>query len=397
MSQDSPLDPCKEFFLRLPSPLTVFANSEQIARLTDAAGAEWLDHTILSAIDLSAPLPTDDLLRGQIVVLQVDANAPASLERVKQLRASHPDIVQIAALANADARLVRTLLREGVADVVDLPLDPEEILQAGLAAMEDKAQSENTRTRRAPLIAVTRAEGGGGATTIATHLAHRLASDNGSCCLFDLDIQFGRVSEVLGLHPRRTLSDLLEAGERLDEAFLRSVCTEMDDALSIVAAPQDIAPLESLDSAHLLDALGCAMMSFDHVLLDMPSNLTNWALSLLARSDAVILLCDQTVSSLRQARRRIDLFRSVGIDPSAILVVVNRVERKMFSTIGIADVERALSQSVFAKVALDNASVSAAQDQGILVDRIKPKSAFNSDIAQLAEQLCVRLEASRAP
>lgn len=396
MTHDTPLELGKDFALQLPSPLAVFAAGEQIEALKGAKGVSWLGDAQLLPTPLEAAIPTHDLAEGRIIVIEADPAVPASIERVRKVRSTRPDLVVIVALGNADVRMVRTLVRGGVADVVGLPLDAEEILQAAVAILEVSLQEARREVHLAPIIAVTRAAGGGGATTAVTHLGRSLA-EGATCCIFDLDVQYGRVCEVLGLRPRLSLADLLEAGDRLDAAYLRSVVTDAGEGLSVIAAPPDILPIEAVDGARLHEALELACREFDYVLIDMPSNLTNWSLSVLARADGVVLLCDQAVPSLRQARRRIDLFRKVGIDRANVLVVINRATRKLFGAIGMDDVERALGQPVFGRLPLDAQALTAAQDQGLLLNRAKPKSPFVADMHGLAAALRSRLQAVQSP
>ncbi len=101
----------------------------------------------------------------------------------------------------------------------------------------------------------------------------------------------------------------------------------------------------------------------------------------------LVLVVELGISSLRQARRRIDLFRSVGIEEQHIKIVVNRVEKRLFRTIGLDDVSETLGLPVFSSIALDAPTVSVAQNQGLLADEIRGKSKFVSDIATLGDQL----------
>ena len=104
-------------------------------------------------------------------------------------------------------------------------------------------------------------------------------------------------------------------------------------------------------------------------------------------ANSVVLVVELTVASLRQAQRRLELLRSVGIEDDAIQVVVNRVESRLFRTIGVDDVAKTLHHPVAGTVALDAPAVSAAQNQGMLVGRFARKSRFAADIARLGEAL----------
>ena len=386
----------KEFRLQSAVPLTIIATDEHVERLKASTAADWIGGTTYHAIDLDGSIREEHLNSSEIVIVQMDPSVPESMGRIGKIHALRPDMQIIVALDHADMRLVRTLVREGVSDVVSLPLQPEEILQAALAILEVRNKRSVTDGR---LISVTRAIGGTGATTLVTHLARHFAQDGagaGNCCIIDLDIQFGRVAEVLGVSPKRNLGDLLEAGDRLDGAFFKSIAVESEHGVAVLAAPQEIAPLEAIDPAQLRRILDIARQEYEFVFVDLPSNLANWTLSLLAQSDLIVMLVEQSIPSLRQARRRIDLFKSVGLNTRNIEVVVNRIERRLFSTISLADVAQALGVDVTAGLALDAQNIPVAQDQGVLVDRVRSKSRYAQDVAELAQVLRDRLEAVRA-
>ena len=54
-------------------------------------------------------------------------------------------------------------------------------------------------------------------------------------------------------------------------------------------------PLESLTSDQLLDIVEIAAREFGTVLVDLPTNWTNWSLSLLARSDLILLVTQMSI------------------------------------------------------------------------------------------------------
>lgn len=388
---NTPLYPRKDQRLRLPAPLTVIAASEHIDALMAEADAPWLEDVALVPLGLHDVITSAHLADAGILVVQIDPAVPASMQRIERVRQLRPDLPQVVALESANVGLVRTLLREGVADVVSLPLSFEELLQAAVAVVESRAPQPQARDTLAPLVAVARTPGASGATTLATHLGARLARDGARICLLDLDIQTGRAAEVLGLQPRRSLTDLLDAGIRIDQAMLQSVVEQHSSGLALVAAPQDIGPLEAIDSEQLHNAVELARKSYDYVLMDLPTGLTNWSLTMLAEASAIVMMVEQNLGSLRQARRRLDLMWSVGIDRKHISIVVNRVERRLFGSIGLADVAEALGHDVLCAIRADAQNLGIAQDQGLLVHEVRSKSPYSADIDKLADALRLKL------
>jgi pilus assembly protein CpaE len=119
----------------------------------------------------------------------------------------------------------------------------------------------------------------------------------------------------------------------------------------------------------------------------MPANWANWTLSVVAQSDLVILVVNLTIASLRQGTRQLHLLRSQGVDSAKIVVLVNRVEQRLFKTIDLEDAAKALGHPVKLSVHNDYASMSAANNQGVIVNELNRKSKVVRDFKAIAEQL----------
>ena len=244
----------------------------------------------------------------------------------------------------------------------------------------------------APYIAVMKTLGGSGATTVATHLAASLgASSGGTACVIDLDLQAGDASSYLGCTPRLTLTDLLDAKERLDEDLLQSVACDGGAHVEVIAAPADIVPIESVDFDELVRVITLARRNYDYVVVDLPATLTNWSLSAIYAANMTVMVGNLSVPSLRHAKRQIDFLLSMGISRDAIQVVLNRAEKGLFKTISKGDAESALKHSVLATIADDAALLRAAQDQGQLAEAVQRRSRFVKDVHHLADQIVDRL------
>lgn len=372
------------------SRLLVVASSDHIGPLSAASAVAAIPGLQILALDRGEPVPEEALSDTSLLVVEVDPTDRASMQRVGDIRERHADLPLVAAINDASVSLVRTLVRQGITDVVTLPFDLDELLQVSLDAVSRRKTAADSETVLAPLVAVVRSLGGCGATSIATHLAADLAAhaDTGrGAVIADLDLQFGSVADYLGVKPRGSLADLLGVGDRLDEDLLRSVAGDAGHGVGVIAAPETIMPLESVETDDLLRLIRLLRQQYDYVALDLPANWTNWTLSSVLAADAIVLVVELTVASLRQAKRRLELFHSVGVDERAVQIVVNRVEKRLFRTIDLDDVARTLKHPVLGSVSLDGAVVSAAQNQGTLVGELQRKSRFVADIARIGEKL----------
>lgn len=379
--------PPSDGFLRLNCKIKLVISEEEFLR-SSLSRDEFSDLSFeLVHLEPGAPVPADAVGDAELLVVELRGDDPRSMQRLTALRARHPGLPLVVAMRDADLAITRALIRQGVGDVIALPIQRAEFDDAVHNLLAVNAKSETRDAGLAPVIAVAQSVGGIGATTIATHLAHYLGGVGPrGCCLIDLDLQFGNAASYLGRSSTLTMDDLLDAGQRVDGELLRTVAAG-DGTVAVVAAPEKIAPIEAVDVEQLMRILDLARRQYDHVVLDLPGNWANWTLSAIDKADMILLVVDLSIGSLRQARRRITLFEETGIDASRIRIVANRIEKRMFRTISVQDAADALHYPVFATVHSDYAVVQSAQDQGVLVASVARKNRVATDLAALAEQV----------
>ncbi|MBL0925054.1 MAG: AAA family ATPase [Sphingomonadaceae bacterium] len=372
------------------SVLLVLSEAEMVAAQLDAVDAGAMP-ILLNTLPVDAEIPVSALANASILVLEVSPGYPASLERLSAVRDLYPRLPVIAAVRDANLPLVRTLLKQGVRDVVGLPLPHAELVEM-LKEISAELQAElSSEVQQGQLVTIMKSIGGVGATTVATHLASELAARNTGrgVCVFDLDLQFGDAASYLGLSNQLSIADLLEAGSRIDGELLRSVVTTTPQGLNVIAAPADMMPIEAVNADQILRIIDLARQEFDFVVIDLPTNWTNWALSLVARSTAIFLIVELSVASLRQAKRQLQLLDNQGIRGDHVNIVANRVEKRLFRTIDLESAAQALGHPVELSIHNDYPLVRAAHDQGVLIQQIRAKSKIVGDIANFLPRLGV--------
>ena len=167
--------------------------------------------------------------------------------------------------------------------------------------------------------------------------------------------------------------------------------------LNIIAAPNDMMPLETIDTDQICEFVDIAAREYSTIFLDLPSNWTNWSLSLAARSDLVLLVTELTVPSLRQARRQLNLLTQQGAGDVDVRIVLNRFEKGLFRALRTDDAVQVLGRAIDYTVANDFAVVSAALDQGVLFSEIKARNRVTRDLAILAEGISRHLQGGVNP
>jgi pilus assembly protein CpaE len=352
----------------------------------------------LSILPTTDWINPEELAGSAAAIIQVDADTSASVKRFEKL-ARVVSTPLIAASYDPPLALVRSLLRVGAHDVIPLPLGVDEV-EAALAPLTTELQEQQAEeaTTHAKLVTVIKSVGGVGATALLSQLALRFARKEAGfereACLIDLDVQFGDAAFQLGVRPRLTLADLLDAGTRLDGALLRATTVMHPSGLKLIAAPPQMMPLEALSSDHLLEIVDVATHEFGTVFVDLPTNWTNWSLSLVARSALVLVVTELTVTALNRARRQLDVFESQQLEVD-VRIVINRYDKSMARTVSLAAARKALGRDIDYLVGNDYRLMRSAIDRGLPIDEIQRKSALAKDLDGLDAGIAAALGLER--
>ena len=375
----------------LPEQVFVFARPDALDGLDSLA-----ETVTLVEINPSQALPAELVEQARIAVVEVDPSDRRSISRLDTLRAARPDLAIIAGLPQVDLSITRLMLRKGIGDVVAMPFTVDELLTAVLEVereLGDAPQEQDVQL--APVIAVQKCVGGAGATTLATHLADAMSRELGRdarACVIDLDLQAGDVASYLETGSKKSLIDLVEAGARLDDELFKSVAVAGRKTFDVIAAPTDIVPIEEIELGALNAVVALARRKYDVVLFDMPASLTNWAMSTLLAADAVLLVGNSSIASLRQVKRKLQLLQGFDYRPDRVAIALNNEASGMFKKLDRRGIEDALRHSIAGVVHSETQLIEQPQAQGVLVRDVQRKSRFASDIEALADHLLALVE-----
>lgn len=336
-------------------------------------------------------LPAGSLDGAQAVVVELDPESDASWRRLEKIIGLGQGIPVAAAMASPNHADMRRCVRLGTSDVLPLPLSEREL--AGVLEHMGRSLGGAVHAPRKTgrVIGFLKSVGGVGATALLTQAACLLAQQEQplgrEVCLLDLDIQFGNAALYLGLAPKLSFEELRDAGDRADAALLRDVATHHSSGLQVIAAPPAILAPDALTEPQLHDLLDLVAGEFPTVLLDLPAVWTDWSLAAIARLNALCLVTELSVPSLRHARRQIEHLRLSGIGGVPLHVIANRVERGFWKPIGLEDAAQSLGHGICAAIGNDFRTLSAAINQGVPLSSIKRNSRIERDLAALLTQL----------
>lgn len=347
----------------------------------------------LAAFAANAPL----IRRTDIAVVEIDPDDSKALGAL-ELFASGPGarMPVVAAVHDLTISATRRLLRSSITDVLPIPFSLEELGQAIESGRERITQARTGQgpARMAHIVAFQGALGGIGTSMIATQAAQLWARDR-SVLLIDLDVQRGNAALYLNLKPRLTIADLIEADDRLDGEFLRMVAERHQTGLSVIAAPADMNPMDSLTPEFMDRLMDQAAQQYDLVVLDMPGLWMDWTAAAMQKADVIALVTQMTVSGVQQGRRQLDVLDANNLG-DRVRLVMNRMVPGLFGKYDMADAEAVLRHRVHFALANDFPTVSAALDEGRSLSQIKVKARIEKEIRAMATTLLDEMTAMGA-
>jgi pilus assembly protein CpaE len=387
-------------------PATVDSTALRVTIVLNAATAARLDATCLAFPDtdlrvhggtLASFVANGPALRWtDVLICQISPENPRDFEQFD--RFVHDNVGRlpvVAAVRDLSVAVTRRVLRSAAIDVLPIPFTPDELHQAIETGRDARSKvPSNQQPRGGRVVAFVGALGGVGTTTLATQAAMIWASTR-RVCLIDLDVQFGNAALYLNQRPQLSLADLIDAGDRLDIEFLRSVAAPHPTGLQVIACPPDIMPLDALTPEFVDKLLDVAAQAYDIVIVDLPGAWTNWSLGALQKSDIICLISGLSVPGVHQAKRQLELIDANGLGERT-KVVLNRVITPLFGKTDVSATEAALRRKVHFAIANDYPTVSSAIDEGRSIAAIKLKSRVEKDVRALVASLAtlVSIEAT---
>jgi pilus assembly protein CpaE len=330
----------------------------------------------------------------RMVLLGPSYSEGTAMDEVRTLHNEDPSLLVMLVAESVTSDLLRQAMRSGVSDVIEVPLDEQKVEEAIERFAHDvlKRPKSAAGTPSAPaapeegetgrVVTVWSAKGGSGTTVVSTNLALLLNRiPDKKVVLVDADLQFGDVCLVLQLEPKFTMVNAAHELHHLDSELLESLLTEHPSGLKVLAAPLEPAFADDITTAGLMHMIEILQENYDYIIVDTASMLDELILSLVEKSDQVLMVVDMDLPSVKNAKLALDTLRLLKFSTGAVSLVMNRSNSR--SKLDNKEIEAALKISIDAAVPSD-ALVAASVNEGRPVVESEPKSKVAKGLESVA-------------
>lgn len=273
-----------------------------------------------------------------VVVAGPSVGGPEGMRGLRRLRMQLPQASVVLAFDRWRTSSLRETVRTGAVDILRLPVPDEVLLEALEEALEVRWASPAMPIReqrrpsdaRGAVIAVVSATGGCGKTFFATNVAYHIQSKlKKRTCLIDLDLQFGELSTALRLKPKATIAHLLAADGTAEDLprRLQDALALHETGIQVLAAPDEPADADGIESAEVAKVIEAARSRFDYVVIDTPAALSEAVLVSLEQADQIFAIATLDLPSVRNLGVLLSTFKQLKVPAERVQLVLNKVER----------------------------------------------------------------------
>ena len=323
----------------------------------------------------------------QLVIIDATETEPSEAPLLERLGRQYPAAHLMLLTDQHHPDLLIHAMRAGVREVLQLPL----VHRSFHEAMDRiSAAAGVSGLRDGKILAFIACKGGSGATFISTNFGYALATLAAKkVLLIDLHGQFGDAAlYVSDQKPSMTLSDVCAQIARVDGPFLDSCVVHVTPGFGVLAAADDAAYAKEAKPEHIDTILRVARQHYDYVLLDVGRQIDAVSLRALDVTDTIYPVLQLALPDIRDARRLLDIFRSLGYVLDHIRLIVNRYEKG--GKLRLQDLHAALGCEVVHTFPNDYVAVTDSVNQGVPVLQLSRASAAARSLADMVELVTAR-------
>jgi pilus assembly protein CpaE len=271
----------------------------------------------------------------------------SGLQRLGLIREELPGMSVVLAFSRRPDGSLREIVRAGAIDLLQLPVDDKELIDAidravQLAQTTGPVATETTAPAVAPAVVapgarqpgrvftISSATGGCGKTFFATNIGYFLTRYTGKrVCIVDLDLQFGEVVTAMRLRPKYTIFDALQR-EDTDEDDLRAHIEEYtvahETGVHVLAAPREPSEADRISPPDVTRIIEAVRKQFDYVVVDTPPQLNESVLAAFDLSDMLYVMATLDLPSVRNMSVFLSTLERLKISTDNVKLILNKAE-----------------------------------------------------------------------
>lgn len=329
-----------------------------------------------------------------VVVADLPDLRQDALREIERTLSSCPSTALILISPDRSPEFLLQAMRAGVREVVNQPHVDGVLNEAVQRTINRISVLRGGSTKSGSVLAFVPAKGGSGSTFLATNLAYALAQRGRRVAVVDLNLHFGDAALFLSeRRADRTIANVAREVSRVDATFLESSMLQVADHLWVLPAPDSPEGAIDVKPEAVEQIIALAKSRFDFVVVDMGRILEAATLRALDQADAIYITVQLTLPFIHDAKRLIDLLRSLGFPREKLRIIVNRFQKD--EEITLAALEEALGIAAHDTIPNAYRAVAYSINHGVPVLKSAPRDPVAKAILAMADRVAPQTLARR--
>lgn len=311
----------------------------------------------------------------------------SAFDQLEKTIAANPGMPVILVAKTLTPEFLLHTMRMGVAEVLPQPLDGT-VLKESIERASQRVKVQKTTRRQGKILAMTGCKGGSGVTFLAANLGYAVASKNPDfrVILIDLNLQGGDAELFVSDHrANNSVAGIATEIQRLDSTLLESSLVHILPNYGVLAASQDTHEAFAVKPEHVSQLIDVASKNYDLVILDVPRSVDPVTVKALDRASEIYMVIQMTLPFIRDARKLLSDFRSLGYGTDKVHLLVNRFEKE--PDITLSDVQHTLGMPIYRTVPNSYKNVATSVNQGIPITKLAPRDPVSHTLMEMADSL----------
>lgn len=338
-------------------------------------------------------------LHPDIVLTDVNMPLMDGIQLTESLTQDLPSSPVIIMSVQGERDYLRRAMQAGAREFLVKPFSHDELVAAirrvyaleqkkgtFLGSTEERTATPASRAGIGEVVVVFSAKGGVGKSIIAANLAASLAHEtNGRVALIDLDLQFGDIGVMLNLDHSRSITDVIDAADRLDADTLEEMLAVGPAGVRVLLAPMSPELADLVTAEHVRSLLAELRKLYDFTVVDVSSHLGEVSLQVMETASRIIVVTALTIPAIKDARLTLKVLESLNVDPERVMLVVNRADG--YSDFNKDAIEQNLRVPVAGQIPYDPRVVGEALTRGTLFAETQPEAEISRALRELVSRL----------
>lgn len=289
---------------------------------------------------------------------------------------------------NINVELVNKAAQDGISQVVNLDIDPTELLDCitQAASYEKQRDVEHKRIKhlRAHTIGFFSGKGGTGKTTVCVNTAVALSQKGKRVMLLDYDLQFGDVDLLLDLNPKDTIYDLVLEKEVTIET-IKTYSVVHKSGLHVLCSPKSPEGADYVNASQVETIIDIIRPHYDYILIDLPPVFSDVSIAAIENCDELMMVCNMDMLCFKHAKTCLEILDQLQ-QKEKVRLIINKFNDGL---IKVKDFEKICETDVFATVSNDTKVVNNCMNKGSPIVLSKRHTNIAREMYALAQKIAV--------